>query len=266
VDNPTKHPQYLVLFFDVPTRIEHYSVEFPSVTYLLYSAYPGAAPFITYINAGTLADCTNYVNKLAYFAASAPPGKLIISASAGGYGNTNYYFDDTEGGYDGKGLGMAGVQAVLQAGVSSNSIAYTNVYPDCGSLACHLTNGTNPAGYFCWGIHSALGGDYATNGAVQWSGQASWWIIATIESYNGRRNTSHGSFVKWLSPNAFGGTDYSNTPVGALSNVEEPYLPTTHYTATYFGLWAAGKSFAFCAWNARHSPYFQAIGDPLITK
>lgn len=236
------------------------------MTYLLYSSYPGAAPFITYINGGTLADCTNYVNKLASIAATYSPGRLIISASAEGYGNTNYHFDDTEFGYDGKPLGMAAEQAVIQAGVSSNSVTYTNVFPDCGSLACHLTIGSNLAGYFFWGVHSSLGGGYATNRTVQWSGHSGWWIIATIESFNGMRNTDHGNFIKWFSPNAFGGTDYSNTPVGALSNVEEPYLPTSHYTATSFGLWATGKNYAICARNARNTPYFQAVGDPLITR
>jgi hypothetical protein len=40
-------------------------------------------------------DCIGYINKLATFGAAFSPGKLVISALSGGYGNTNYYFDDT---------------------------------------------------------------------------------------------------------------------------------------------------------------------------
>jgi hypothetical protein len=34
----------------------------------------------------------------------------------------------------------------------------------------------------------------------------------------------------------------------------------------YFGFWAAGKTFALCAWNSRLTPYFQAVGDPFVAK
>jgi hypothetical protein len=34
----------------------------------------------------------------------------------------------------------------------------------------------------------------------------------------------------------------------------------------YLGLWATGKNFAICAWNARITPYFQAVGDPFVTR
>jgi len=163
-------------------------------------------------------------------------------------------------------FGMAAEQAVIQAGVSSNSIVYTNVIPDCGSLACHITSGRNVAGYLSWGAHSSLGNDYAINGYVSWSGNSSWYLMQTIESFNGQRQTGQGNFTEWFSSNAFGGTNYSNTPVGAVSNVEEPGLPSNSYGAIYFGLWASGKNSGICAWNARNTIYFQAVGDPFVTK
>jgi hypothetical protein len=75
-----------------------------------------------------------------------------------------------------------------------------------------------------------------------------------------------GDFTQWFSANSFGGTGYSNTPVGAVSNVEEPQEIGVNDAAIYFGLWQAGKNFAICAWRSRLTTYFQAIGDPLITK
>jgi alpha-tubulin suppressor-like RCC1 family protein len=266
--NPTKRPQYLVLFMDIPSRVDD-TAEYFSVQYQLSTEASGIPSFVTSINmngANGTNDCIAYINKLVSIGTNYSPGKLIISASAGGYGNTNYYFDDTETGYGGYPLGLAGAQAVIQDGVSSNSVVYTNVNPDCGSLACHITTGSNVAGYLCWGAHSSLGGDYAINGTVQWSGNSGWWIIETVESFNGQRTTSQGNFLEWFSSNAFGGTNYSNTPIGAVSHVEEPDLPGVENSAIYYGLWTSKKNFAICAWNARNTPYFQAVGDPFVTR
>ena len=74
------------------------------------------------------------------------------------------------------------------------------------------------------------------------------------------------NFVQWFSSNAFGGTNYSNTPIGAVTHVEEPSLGGVENSSTYFGLWAANKNLAICAWNSRQTQYFQAIGDPLVIK
>ncbi|MCU0783255.1 MAG: hypothetical protein MUF81_04245 [Verrucomicrobia bacterium] len=41
-----------------------------------------------------------------------------------------------------------------------------------------------------WGAHSSLHDDYAVNGFLHWIGNSSWWIIETIESYNGARYLS----------------------------------------------------------------------------
>jgi hypothetical protein len=100
---------------------------------------------------------------------------------------------------------------------------------------------------------------------VKWSGNSGWWIIETVESYNGDRVTSQGNFLSWYATNAFGGTNYSNTPVGAGSNVDEPYeIPGSNNSEVYFGLWASGKNFAICAWNSVLTDEFQAVGDPFV--
>ena len=273
-NNPTKHPTYIILFYDIPTRL-WLPTEIPcgepvyngSVSYQLSTNYPGWKPFVNNINGGSLADCEAYVDKIANMATNCP-GKLIISASAAGYGNTNYYIDDTETNYYGDPWGLGGAQAVIAEGISSNSVIYTNVNPDCGSLACHITSGGNIAGYFSWGAHSSLGADYATNSSkLVWTNDSGWWIIQTMESFNGMRSgCGQGDFVQWFSSNAFGGTNYSNTPVGAVSHVEEPYLIGNENSAVYFGLWAAEKNFAICAWNARDTPFFQAVGDPFVMR
>jgi alpha-tubulin suppressor-like RCC1 family protein len=275
--HPTRRPQYVVLFLDVPTRVyptatnpasfPFYgdSMKLPSVSYQLANSIPGWKPFITHINMDGTNDCVAYINKLAALGTNYPRGTPFLSASAGRYGNTNYYIDDTgtQGPFD---FGLSGASALLQAGVPTSSVIYTNTDPDCG-LACHITRGSGLAGYFCWGMHSSLGPNYAFTDV--WTGDTGWWIIETAESYNGDRYVKdHGHYTQWFSPNAFGGVGYSNTPIGSASHTDEPGGGGVEDPAIYFVLWAQGKSFAICAWNSRmnNNPFFQATGDPLVTR
>ena len=159
----------------------------------------------------------------------------------------------------------------MSAGASTAVNGQTNYW--CNQIASppHLLQATNVAGYISWGFHSSLHSDYATNGLVTWSGDSRWWIIETIESNNGQRNSDSGNFLQWFSSNAFGGTDYSNTPVGAVTHVDEPQLPGVNKADIYFGLWASGRSLATCSWESYRPPQgfplvLQVIGDPLIVK
>jgi hypothetical protein len=280
--NPTKHPQYLILFLDIPSRVEDGGTVWPSVQYQLYSETPSGQPFITSINLNGTNDCIAYINKLAAFGTN---GQLVISASAGSYGNTNFVLDNVR---HGPGFGDGNNSSGYPD--SSNSIygaipAITNANTNAGityidgvettnvPFLPHITNAVNVAGYICWGGHSDWGttiddGNFPLDGNTRWTGNDGWWIIKTLESYNGQRDIGSGqsNFEKWFSPNAFGGTNYSNTPVGACSNVEEPGLEGSSTISAYFSLWASGKNFGICAWNAINSHYFQAVGDPFVTR
>ena len=298
--NPTKRPQYVILFPEIPSRVNYDIVDFinssacpantnqqPSVQYqLAMRCQAGWTPFVTSINMNNSNDCIAYVNKLAMIGKSTSAGTLLLSASAGGYTNTNYYLDDIRYGgippyewdnysnaVDGNVVSYA-IGGLLQNGVSSNSILFldgleinTNGIPQ--NLP-HITNGTNVAGYMSWGVHSSLGNGYATNATpprVTWSGNSGWYIMGTVESVNGQRyQGGQGDFVQWFSSGAFGGTSYANTPVGAVTHVEEPCLTGIENSQIYFGSWAAGYNFGICAWNSRNTPYFQAVGDPLVKK
>lgn len=261
-NNPAKHPQYLVLFLDIPSRIEDSGTYYPSVQYQLSTDTAGIQPFVTSINMNGTNDCIGYINKLASFGTNDSPGKLVISASAGGYGNTNYYFDDSQG--------YVGYPFALEAleGVTSNGVPLSAVDYDPQTNTVHITLGTNVAGYFSWGVHEGFPSTYPTDGTVRFLGNSEWYIIETAESFNGQvvQDSPQGNFIQWYSSNAFGGTNYSSTPIGAVTHVEEPSAPGVENSQVYFGLWAAGKKFAICAWNARNTPYFQAVGDPLVTK
>ena len=278
--NPTKRPQYVVLFLDVPSRIDdtataaayypfYDGIEESSLSFRLATTVPGWNPFITHINMNGTNDCVGYINKLAIMGANSP-GKLIISASASGYGNTNYYFDDSRPGFgtpNQNNYCYLAASNVLYVNPTA-SVIYSNT-PYNGILAGHITNGVNIAGYMSWGNHGYYGdtnGTYAINGTIVFNGSSTWWVIETIESYNGQRyRIGQGKFIEWFSSNAFGGTNYSNTPAGAVTHVYEPGLGLQN-GPSYFGLWHGGKNFAICAWNSRVTTYFQAVGDPLISK
>ncbi|MDQ6630379.1 MAG: hypothetical protein M3Y82_01315, partial [Verrucomicrobiota bacterium] len=183
-------------------------------------------------------------------------------ASGGGYANTNYYFDDSQG-YPDYPFALEALQGVTSNGIPLSAVDYnpqTNIV--------HITQGTNVAGYLTWGANGGQGSGYATNGGVIFHGNSSWYIIETIESYNGQvvQDFPQGNFVKWFSVNAFGGANYSNTPIGAVTHVEEPSAPGCENSRVYFGSWVAGKNFGICAWNSRQTPVFQAVGDPFVTK
>lgn len=83
------------------------------------------------------------------------------------------------------------------------------------------------------------------------------------------------NYPSWFAPNSFGGTNYSNTPVGGVTTVYEPYITGKPNPAVYYGDWAAGKSFGIAAWHAEEvtvasgggfPQYFQAVGDPFVKR
>ena len=280
--NPTKRPQYVILFLDVPSRVDDSATDaanypfgyggeaYPSVSYLLATALPSWSPFVTHINMNGTNDCVGYINKLAFMGTNNSPATLIISASARKYGNTNYYFDDTryEYGSPSPSLGSDALSGVLSVDPSA-SVIYSNAVDN--GLVDHITTGLNVAGYLCWGGHSSLGNTYATGTNVDLAGNSSWYLMDTIESFNGQRyRTEQGNFIQWFSGNAFGGANYSNTPIAAATSVDEPYRLGAVDPQVYFGLWEAGKNFGICAWNSRYvSPVqqnLQAIGDPFVCK
>jgi hypothetical protein len=271
--NPTKHPQYIILFPDMPTRVwgaynGQWTHQGNSISFGLSRDVVSIQPFITSINMGGTNTCMAYINKLVQFGSNFSPGKLIISAGGQRYGNTNYYFDDTrftdfQSDPQTGGEAMAGVLSANPTG----SVVYSNLVDsaDNTNLLGHITVGTNVAGYLSWGSHSALGNQYSVDRKVRWVRNSGWWIVETVESGNGEPTGGQGNYWQWYSLGAFGGTNYENTPVGAVTHVDEPY-GGWNAPYLYFGLWEAGKSFGISAWNSARTVEVQAVGDPFVTK
>lgn len=277
--NPTKRPGYIVLFLGVPSRVgdpNNAGAVQASVSCQLTTGNPVWQPFVTHLNMGDTNACIAYINKLALMGSNYSPGKLLISAGA--YGSTNYVIDNIRHGAGEPDnyafcwwLGSNASNGLAQSAVPSADILWTNgmetVTNGISYNLGHLTNAANVGGYFSWGGHSSLGSAYAVDGELKWTGHSSWFVVSTVESFNGDLNeTGMGNFVQWFSPNAFGGVNYLNTPVGAVTHVEEPGISGIENTQAYFGLWAAGYNFATCAWMARVTPYYMPVGDPLVRR
>ena len=89
--------------------------------------------------------------------------------------------------------------------------------------------------------------------------------MTTVESFNGQPGAGQSDYWMWFYQHAFGSADYENTPVGAITHTDEPG-GAMNRPDVYLGLWAAGKNAAICAWAARRTPFFQAVGDPFVTR
>ncbi len=272
--NPTKRPQYVVLFYDLPSRINTNNIEgngsnpsWPSIQYQINQYCPaGWRPFVSSINMASTNDCIGYIKKLIYIGTNYSPGKLFISASVEGYANTNYVIDDVRDVFCTRTNAVMATNGLTAAGVPNTAILYLYGCESSGAMP-HLTNAVNIAGYITWGAHSSLGGDYPINGEVKWSGNSCWWIMESIESFNGQREAGgQGNFLKWFTANSFGGTNYQNTPIGGVSHTDEPNLDGINTSSKYFGLWASRKCFGICAWASRNTMNFQAVGDPFVIR
>ena len=256
--NPTKHPNYIVLFPRVPTRFDGNADSCASV--LIRNNFPGTKPVVTCINLTNVNDCLAYIRKIESFGTNHCPGRLVVSASAGGYRNTNYVFDFTP---NNPYLKRHGIMAAT--GVTNNGAAPQAVTLAMGSDS-PLTNAANVSGYLSLGRHGWAGRDFAMDGSVKFTGNSGWFVMATVESNNGLWwESTFGGYMHWLSRTAFGGTNYENTPVGAVCHVQEPGDLGTS-ADVYFGLWQAGKTFGICSSCSRVSRTVQAIGDPFVCR
>jgi hypothetical protein len=298
--NPTKRPNYVVMMYDIPSRVHDTNSpeNATSASVTIHERYPVRHPYVTHLNMRNYQDCTNYVNKLAYFGTNYSPQKVYISPSQGvwggaNYGNTNYVFDDTRVNYSST-PGRDARDAVLAYGADSNSVLYVDAlyldwpsnysgWPSNSVFPSHLRLGTNVAGYMSFGSHGGIwggaltaeiGGGGFTNGYVSFRGDSGWFLVQTSESFNGRWYPYTGDqncFQDWFAPSAFStngaANNYSHAAAGGVSHTDEPHgVDAMNESAVYFGLWQGGRHFGICAWRSRRTPLFQATGDPLTRR
>lgn len=237
--------------------------------------FPGTSFLVTRMDMGSLAATEAYINKLATMYAAMPVPNVVISAAASGNGGTNYVMDDY--------TTVTMYQTTLNAAATYTALCFDGAYNNISDSRVDYQpyNGTpvttiaNLKGYVSWGVHNgSYAGTYPSDGTLTWSGKSNWYIVSTVESFNGQISGGQGWFGEWFSATGGGGTNYSNTPIGMSCQTDEPLTSGIANQAFYCN-WELGMNFAMCAWSSRNAPNdavpatpgtggFMAVGDPLV--
>lgn len=215
--------------------------------------YQNTCCLCTHLDMGSVEATKAYIDKIA---ARPSIGPYLSGNSAG-----RRWVLDNEHAYPSGEADMTSrvESALLAEGVPAGEIAHN---PD-GQPP--VTSAADVGYYQSWGVHSSLTGDYAKSGEVVFSGQSDWYLVCTIESFNGVLGTSQADWTDWFSAGAFGGVDYSNTPVGAVGHTAEPTGAGVN-DEWFARLWARGWPLIECAWQSRNCQHFLCVGDPLVVR
>ena len=288
--NPSKNIHSIVLMYGLPSRrVDPANISWPcvpsnySVAYSLSTAitkpgseysyfgvngnfqgfdrskFEGTTALVTWMDMGSYDATVAYIQKLKGMYSSMSKPDNVISASNAGKGGSTYFLDEM------------GKPANYEAVVDETYLNLLNIISPAAAVfqnQAHISLATNPAGMMTWGTNGGLPVDYATNGKslVINGTSTNWYLLLTVESYNGQRNNgSQSSFVQWYKSNAFGGAGYSNTPVGSVGHTEEPYLDGVS-KGSYFVAWEKGLLSSEAAWASRNTNCFMPVGDPWVKK
>jgi len=259
--------KYIILLLDIPTRVPEatYLTLWASVSTRLYHKF-NKEKYITHLNMGSLEDCRAYVRKLGAIYSATPNSQksIFISGRKSGLVGNKFWFEDVESKVI---YGQHGKSAYVTI-MHIDSPYYEKIYK---KEPPHLWQCQDVVGYLCWGWNGGMHGNYAVpepeahGGKVRFSGKSNWYLIQTIESFNGRREVHQGHFTQWFSHWAFGGTNYSSTPICAVTHVDEPGLFGVNEPTILWKKWIEGEIFAKCAWDSVKSTPIMFVGDPLIT-
>jgi hypothetical protein len=210
------------------------------------------AALISHINFA-YSDCTGYINKISQ-------GQTGIYLTGNGL-NTGYYVEDVNALYGSTFPTWASGRYITALNQENGTfkVFYSGYHGN------YITTGVNLAGFVSWMANGGRSYLDPLNGNLKWGGNNNWYIMTTVESFNGMASplSPQSTYLEWFQANAFGGSSYSNIPVGAVGQVWEPGLGGVANSG-FLSLWQRGWPFIECAWQSRATPYFIAFGDPLI--
>ncbi len=235
--------------------------------------FQGMTALVTHLNMGDPEASKAYIDKIKSFENT---GGILHPATDSYAGN--YYMEDhrAHNRLPSNFFGLRYLERMKEGFARFDDMRIT--YRPKGSD--FITSGDNVAFFGTLGRWGGRGADYATDGQIQWGANADWWLMLSVESFNGQRvpgerqggeadvfygPMNQGNFIDWFSAGAFGGSDYSRTPVGAVSHVEEPTTGGIN-DWSYLAMWHDGFTFAECAWLSRRTGRFMATGDPLVAR
>lgn len=271
----TKPIRYIVVMRGVPSR----QGTTGSVAYMLYhlladrayrtgvgysggesrfnrAQYQDVTCLPCWIDMGSYPASTAYIDKLAAAASGVQADGVTISGATAGVAGTKWLFDEKQW------LGYPQQYADDVALVEVEGILVGNVTYQSSPTGTPITSAVDPLWYGSWGYYTLLG-DLPSH--VTFTGLAGWWGCQMVESYGGIYGNYMPDPTEIFAATAFGGTSYSNTPIGFVGFTAEPYLGGVQ-SAYYPGRWARGWTFSEAAWCGSNSPQTLAVGDPLVMR
>jgi hypothetical protein len=229
-------------------------------------SYPGTPFLVTRMDMGTLSTTKAYIQKIKTMYEAMPSPDVVVSASSAGLGGSNYLLDEVRNKAYGSAFPIAKDQSDLANRSYSNVPLSRRLYLfGIAGVNAHLASGADVTGYECWGANGGMTATYPNDRSIFFTGKSNWYLVKTVESYNGIVGSHHGTFEKWFSPNTAGGWQYSRTPIGMACHTDEPSLGGVE-GSMYMCNWEAGLLFSECAWSSRRTKYFMAVGDPLVKR
>jgi hypothetical protein len=228
--------------------------------------YAGTPILVTRMDMGSLEATRAYIQKIKTMYEAMPSPNIIVSADSAGLGGSTYFFDEVRN---------PGYSAIFQIAKSNSDLAsasYSNV-PLARRVYISGVAGTNPhvarggdvLGYESWGVNGGMPSTYPNDRTVVFTGKSNWYLVKTVESWNGIIASGQGNFEQWFSSTTGGGWHYARTPVGMACHTDEPFVSGIE-GSMYMCNWEAGLLFSECAWSSRRTKFFMAVGDPLVKR
>lgn len=220
------------------------------------ASYPNTKYLVMTLNMGnSLAAVQTYIDKIAVmYRAMATPNVAVSSRGASRSG-TQFIFDDANTVIGGGGILVNPEQSLrVTDGCLTTTYSYPSLQNNIANLAC----------YSAWGTHNgSWGSGTYPSGQLVLSGNSNWYIVSTVESFNGDVGGGQGNFIQWWDNGVGGGTNGSRTPIGMATHTEEPGVSGCE-ADSFSRNWFAGFNLAETLWSSRGTMWFMAVGDPLV--
>ncbi|MGJ4888947.1 hypothetical protein ACQR1Y_12175 [Bradyrhizobium sp. HKCCYLRH3099] len=232
------------------------------------ASFPGTSFLVTRMDmGGSLAATKAYIDKIKAMYNAMPVPAVLVSAKAASLGGSNYWLDDCRD---------PAYSAAFNASYPYQQFysLYGFTSPPKMNYQFGLTSDpqapfspcADVTAYMGWGTHASLPSNYAYNGtSLVFTGKSSWYIVTTVESFSGIISSGQGNFETWFKDTAVGGAAYSRTPIGMGCTTDEPTTGGIMRSNAYAN-WEEGLPLADCLWSGRATPYFMAVGDPLVVQ
>jgi len=209
---------------------------------------------------GSYAATMAYLDKLDDIKDAGGLSGVVMSVSDASMSGDHWYFDEKRTLTSYPNVLADDVSQIQVEGIDAGDITYQS-----SSTGTPTTMFASPAFIAHWGLYTH-GVEYPQLSGLTITGNTGGWFGFSVESYSMvYGHSSHGDPTDFFAEDAFGGTAYSNTPLGWSGHTAEPYLsgvPNYCYARSL----AAGWTFAEAAWAGQSTSKILAVGYPYLER